>query len=108
MSFYPCIISCHHVSIDGMFVNYGMPTTLIDTPYSYIMSSCLHSHHILKYVILSCLVSHHKCELFHAMFSSLLSIAPVYLTMSVHSITFIVYQPFELEGVMAVSMGVQQ
>ena len=27
--------------------------------------------------------------------------------MSVHSITFIVYQPFQLEGVMAVSVGVK-
>ena len=41
-----------------------------------------------------------------SMFSSLLSIAPVYLTMFVHSITFLVYQPFQLEGVMAVSVGV--
>ena len=41
------------------------------------------------------------------MFSSLLPIAPVYLTMSVHSITFLVYQPFQLEGVMAVSVGVK-
>ena len=56
--------------------------------------------------MLSCLVRQHKCELFHAMFSSLLSIAPVYLTMFVHSITFLVYQPFQLEGVMAVSKGV--
>ena len=57
--------------------------------------------------MLFCLVRQHKCELSHALFSSLLSIAPVYLTMSVHSITFLVYQPFELEGVMAVSMGVK-
>ena len=49
----------------------------------------------------------HKCELFHALFSSLLSIASVYLTMSVHSITFLVYQPFQLEGLMAVSVGVK-
>ena len=56
--------------------------------------------------MLSCLVRQHKCELFHALFSSLLSIAHVYLTMSVHSITFLVYQPFELESVMAVSKGV--
>ena len=48
----------------------------------------------------------HICELFHALFSSLLSVVPVYLTMSVHSITFLVYQPFELERVMAVSEGV--
>ena len=52
------------------------------------------------------LVRQHKCELFHALFSSLLSIAPVYLTMSVHSITFLVYQPFQLESVMALSKGV--
>ena len=57
--------------------------------------------------MLYCLVRQHKCELFHAMFPSLLSIAPVYLTMSVHSITFLVYQPFQLEGVMVVSMGVK-
>ena len=57
--------------------------------------------------MLSCLVRQHKCELFHALFSSLLSIAPVYLTMFVHSITFLVYQPFQLEGVMAVSVGVK-
>src|SRR5215216_5279845 len=57
--------------------------------------------------MLFCLVRQNKCELFHALFSSLLSIAPVYLTMSVHSITFLVYQPFELEGVMAVSVGVK-
>ena len=40
-------------------------------------------------------------------FLPLLSIAPIYLTISVHSITFLVYQPFQLEGVMAVSMGVK-
>ena len=57
--------------------------------------------------MLSCLVRQHICELFHALFSSLLSISPVYLTMYVHSITFIVYQPFQLEGVMAVSVGVK-
>ena len=53
------------------------------------------------------LVRQHKLELFHAMFSSLLSIAPAYLTMSIHSITFLVYQPFQLEGVMVVSVGVK-
>ena len=53
------------------------------------------------------MVRQHKCELFHALFSSLLSIAPIYLTMCVHSITFLVYQPFQLEGVMAVSVGVK-
>ena len=56
--------------------------------------------------MLSCLVRQHKYALFHALFYSPLSIAPVYLTMSVHSITFLVYQPFELERVMAVSKGV--
>ena len=56
--------------------------------------------------MLSCLVRQHKCELFHALFYSPLSIAPVYHTMYVHSITFLVYQPFELERVMAVSKGV--
>ena len=56
--------------------------------------------------MLSCLVRPHKCELFHALFSSLPLIAPVYLTMSVHSITFLVYQPFELERVMVISKGV--
>ena len=35
------------------------------------------------------------------------SAAPVYHTTFVHSITFLVYQPFELEGVMAVSKGVK-
>ena len=57
--------------------------------------------------MLSCLVRQHKCELFHALFYSPLSIAPVYHTMSVHSITFLIYQPFQLEGVMAVSVGVK-
>ena len=57
--------------------------------------------------MLFCLVRQHKCELFHALLSSLLSIAPVYLTMSAHSITFLVYQPFQLEGAMAVSVGVK-
>jgi hypothetical protein len=56
--------------------------------------------------MLSCLVRQHKCELFHALFYSPLSIARVYHTMSVHLITFLVYQQFELEGVMAVSKGV--
>ena len=56
--------------------------------------------------MLSCLVRQHTCELFHALFYSPLSIAPVYHTMSVHSITFLVYQLFELERVMVVSKGV--
>ena len=57
--------------------------------------------------MLSCLVRQHICELFHDLFYSPLSIAPVYHTMSIYSITFLVYQPFELEGVMAVSKGVK-
>ena len=56
--------------------------------------------------MLSCLVRQHKYELFHALFYSPLSIAPVYHTMSILSITFLVYQPFELERVMVVSKGV--
>ena len=56
--------------------------------------------------MLSCLVRQHKYELFHALFYSPLSIAPVYHTMSILSITFLVYQPLELESVMAVSKGV--
>ena len=57
-------------------------------------------------VMLFCLVRQHKCKLFHALFYSPLSIAPVYHTMSILSITFVVYQSFELERVMAVSKGV--
>ena len=72
------------------------------------MLSCLISHHICEIMSwYSFLLRQHKCELFHALFSSLLSIAPVYLTMYVHSITVLVYQAFELEGLMAVSMGVK-
>ena len=56
--------------------------------------------------MLSCLVRQHKCELFHDLFYSPLSIALVYHTMYVHSINFLVYQPFELESVMAVYKGV--
>ena len=56
--------------------------------------------------MLSCLVRQHKYELFRALFFSPLSIAPVYHTMSILSITFLVYQPFKLESVMAVSKGV--
>ena len=61
----------------------------------------------MKFVILSCLVRLHKRELFHALFYFPLSIAPVYHTMSILSITFLVYQPFQLEGVMEVSVGVK-
>ena len=72
------------------------------------MLSCLVSHYICENcVMLSCLVRQHICELFHALFYSQLSIASVYHTMYVHSITFLVYQPFELEGVMAVSKRVK-
>ena len=56
--------------------------------------------------MLSCLVRQHKYELFHALFYSPLSIAPVYHTIFILSINFLVYQPFELERVMAVSKGV--
>ena len=57
--------------------------------------------------MLSYLVRQHKCEKFRALFYSPLSIALVYHTMSIHSITFLVCQPFQLEGVMAVSVGVK-
>ena len=57
--------------------------------------------------MLSCLVRQHKYELFHALFYYPLSIPPVYHTMSILTITFLVYQPFELEQVMAVSRGVK-
>ena len=57
--------------------------------------------------MLSCLVRQHTYELFHALFYSPLSIAPVYHTMSILSITFLVYQPFQLEGVITVSVGVK-
>ena len=73
----------------------------------------VYNHHILNYVILSgnyitlsCFHRRHVCELFHALFESPRSIAPVYHTRSVHSITFLVYQLFELERVMVVSKGV--
>ena len=56
--------------------------------------------------MLSCLVRPHKYELFHALFYSPLSIAPIYHIISILSITFLVYQPFELESMMAVSKGV--
>ena len=38
---YIWIISCHHVYIHSIYLNYGMATHLIKTSYSYIMSSCL-------------------------------------------------------------------
>ena len=60
-----------------------------------------------NYVLLFCLLGQHKCELCHATFSSLLSLAPIYHTMYVHSITILVYRPFELEGAMVVSMEVK-
>ena len=71
--------------------------------------------------MLSCLVSHHICEIVSCypvwldninVNYSMPSFIPhyplhLYHTMHVHSITFLVYQPFELEGVMAVSKGVK-
>ena len=96
-----------------------MPTYLIITLYSFIMSSCLHSHHILKYVILSCLVSHHICEIvscypvwldninMNYFMPSFIPNYPLHLSIiQCLSINFLVYQPFELERVMAVSKGV--
>ena len=56
--------------------------------------------------MLYCLVRQHKYELFHVLFYSSLSIAHVYHIMYILSITFLVYQPFELESVMVVSKGV--
>ena len=38
---YIWIISCHHVYIHNIYLNYGMATHLIKTSYSYITSSCL-------------------------------------------------------------------
>ena len=72
-------------------------------------------------VMLSCLVSHHVCETvscypvwldninmnyYMPSFIPHYPFSPVYHTMSILSITFLVYQPFELESVMAVSKGV--
>ena len=70
--------------------------------------------------MLSCLVSHHICEIVsrypvwldninvNYFMPCFLHYYPLHLslTMSVQSITFLVYQPFELESVMAVSKGV--
>ena len=71
--------------------------------------------------MLSCLVSHHICEIvscypvwldninmnyFMPYFIPHYPLHLSYHTMYVHSITFLVYQPFELEKVMAVSKGV--
>ena len=56
--------------------------------------------------MLSFLVKQYTCELFHALFFTLF-IASVSHTMYVHSSMFPVYQPFELEWVMAVSSGVK-
>ena len=38
---YIWIISCHHVYIDSIYLNYGMTIHLIKTSYCYIISSCL-------------------------------------------------------------------
>src|SRR6266511_2913876 len=75
---------------------------------NYVMRSYLVSHHIFElcYAMLSVLVKQYTCQLFHAFFSTL-SIASISHTMSVHSTMFPVYQPFELERVMAVSSGVK-
>ena len=71
--------------------------------------------------MLSCLVSHHICEnvscypvwldninvnYFMPSFIPHYPLHMSYHTMCVQSITFLVYQPFELERVMAVSKGV--
>ena len=105
-----------------MFVIYGMPTTLIDTSYSYIMSSCLHSHHILKYVILSCLVSHHTCEIVSCypvwldninvnyFMPCFLPYYPLHLSILqclYIQLLFLFISHFQLEGVMAESVGVK-
>ena len=71
--------------------------------------------------MLSCLISHHICEIMsyysicldninvNYFMPCFLPYYPLHLsiTMLVHSINFLVYQPFQLEGVMAVSVGVK-
>ena len=57
--------------------------------------------------MLSVLVKHIHVNYFMPSFSTL-SIASVSHTMSVHSTMFPLYQPFELERVMAVSSGVKK
>ena len=56
------IISCHLVYLDNMYVNYFIPTYFRKTSYSYVMSSCLDTHHMLNNSIISCLVIHHIYE----------------------------------------------
>ena len=56
--------------------------------------------------MLSILVKQYTCQLFHALFSTLF-ISSISHTMYVHSTMFLVYQPFELERVMAVSSGLK-
>ena len=48
------IISCHPVYLDNMYVNYFIPTYFRKTSYSFVMSSCLGTHHMLNYAIISC------------------------------------------------------
>ena len=48
------IISCHPVYLDNMYVNYFIPTYFRRTSYSFVMSSCLGTHHMLNYAIISC------------------------------------------------------
>ena len=68
---YHAIMFTQYIHI--IYLNYGMATHLIKTSYSNIISSCLHSHHILNYVILSvnyimpsCFHRRHVCDLWHA------------------------------------------
>ena len=48
------IISCHPVYLDNIYVNYFIPTYFRKTSYSFVMSSCLGTHHMLNYAIISC------------------------------------------------------
>ena len=48
------IVSCHPVYLDNMYANYFIPTCLRKTSYSFVMSSCLDTHHMLNYAIISC------------------------------------------------------
>ena len=59
------IISCHPVYLDNMYVNYFIPTYFRKTSYSFVMSSCLGTHHIFElcYAMLSSLDRHHICEI---------------------------------------------
>ena len=48
------IISCHPLYLDNKYVNYFIPTYFRKTSYSFVMSSCLGTHHMLKYAVISC------------------------------------------------------